>query len=89
MIDPTTYAEIHYKAAYDYADQVAEKRIVANRWIRLAVKRFRKDLKRKVFTQDPERVKLVMKFFSLAEHTTERAITNNSSFAPVPGVYNS
>jgi phage terminase large subunit-like protein len=65
MIDPTTYAEIHYKAAYDYADQVAEKRIIANRWIRLAVKRFRKDLKRKVFTLDPERVKLVMKFFSL------------------------
>lgn len=65
MIDPTTYAEIHHKAAYDYADQVAEKRIVANRWIRLAVKRFRKDLKRTVFTQDPDRVKIVYKFFSL------------------------
>jgi len=65
MIDPMTYAEIHYGAAYDYADQVANKQILANRWIRLAVKRFRKDLKRKVFTQDPERVKLVYKFFSL------------------------
>ena len=65
MIDPTTYAEIHYNAAYDYADQVANKEIIANRWIRLAVKRFRKDLKRKVFIQDPDRVKIVYKFFSL------------------------
>lgn len=65
MIDPTTYAEIHYTAAYEYADQVESKKILTNRWIKLAVKRFRKDLKRKAFTQDPERVKLVYKFFAL------------------------
>lgn len=65
MIDPTQYAEIHYQAAYDYADQVASKQILTNRWIRLAVKRFRKDIKRKVFTLDPEKVKLVYKFFAL------------------------
>lgn len=65
MIDPTTYAEIHYQAAFDYADQVADKSIVANRWIKLAVKRFRKDLKRKALLQDPDKVKLVLKLFAL------------------------
>ena len=65
MIDPNTYAEIHYNAALEYANQIERKEIVANRWIKLAVKRVRKDLKRKDLVHDLDAINLVYKFFSL------------------------
>ena len=65
MIDPVTYAEKHYAAALDYAERIERKEIPANRWIKLAVKRFRKDCKRRDLLQDPDAVRLAFKFFSL------------------------
>lgn len=65
MIKPDEYADIQIREAYRYAEDIESGRIVANRWIKLAVERFRRDEKREDLVQDLESVRRVYMFFSL------------------------
>lgn len=65
MIDPKEYAENALKMAYQYADDISSGRILANRFIKLAVKRFQDDLLREDLLQDHDAVRRVFMFFSL------------------------
>lgn len=64
MIDADIYADLALEAAEQYAADVKSRAIVTNRWIRLAAKRYYKDLKRKVFDLDYDKVLLVYRFMS-------------------------
>lgn len=65
MRSPDEYAESHLREAYRYAEDIESGRIIANRWIKLAVERFRRDEKREDLLQDPVAVRRVFMFFSL------------------------
>lgn len=64
MRNPEDYAKYYLDQAYKYAEDIETERIRANRWIKLAVKRFRRDLEREDLVQDPDAVKRVFMFFS-------------------------
>lgn len=59
------YIEHQRQKAQQYIEGVESGKIVANRWIKLAVKRYLKDLKRKDLVQDQAKVDRVFKFFSM------------------------
>lgn len=61
---PQDYIKTCNKLADDYAKGVESGKILANKWIKLSVKRYKKDLKRKCFVQDQSKVDRVYTFFS-------------------------
>ncbi len=65
MLSAVEYAKHHIAAAYQYADDIESGAIISNRWIKLAVKRFRADLEREDLLQDFESVGRVFMFFSM------------------------
>lgn len=65
MLTPEKYADHYLLSGYQYAEQIRSGEITANRWIRLAVDRFYRDLERDEFIKDETAVRRVLAFFSL------------------------
>lgn len=59
------YSEKHIQMAEKYIDDVLAGRVVCNRWVKLTMKRHKKDLKNKKLTFDKKRVDRAFRFFSL------------------------
>lgn len=58
------YIELQNKHVDTFVDEVTSGKLVTNKWVKLAVKRYLKDLKRKDFVLRPDRVNHVYRFFS-------------------------
>jgi len=59
-----TYAQIQKQKADKYMDGIVSGKIIANKWIKLAVKRYQKDIKSKKWIKDQSKVDRVFEFFS-------------------------
>ncbi len=59
------YIACQKQKAQSYINGVLDGSIVANKWVKLAVKRYKSDLKRKDLIKDQQMVDRVYKFFSL------------------------
>jgi phage terminase large subunit-like protein len=59
------YAALHIKEANKYVKDILSKKILANRWVKLACQRHKADLKRKDLYLDMEKVTRAFRFFSL------------------------
>lgn len=64
-LTPADYANTHIQSANQYAEDVLAGRIVANKWIRLAVERYFRDLKNPEFDLNWAEVERGLKFCSL------------------------
>lgn len=76
-----SYLDICYDMVKDWVDGIEEGRIVSNKWIKLAIKRYRNDLKREDLEFRNEEINRVLRFFYFAKINIDNQYKR---FIPVP-----